>query len=187
MCAAAERRCAAPPRAGPFRPCRAFQRSGLRDGLDEATRSRPLLRFLMLVTAGSAEGSWFPLRSPVKGKSNAGWRRSAACLVRFPHRPVPVATPGASEWVSCVSSPATNRSGRTLKKGAGNLANWPAAFQISLTLRKSTAGAEAWILFRRKSWILVRTLVKGDRCVCIMQRECQSRRVLTFRCCTKHQ
>ena len=32
----------------------------------------PLLRFLMLVTAGSAEGSWFPLRSPVKGKSNAG-------------------------------------------------------------------------------------------------------------------
>jgi len=38
-----------------------------------------------------------------------------------PHRPVPVATPGASEWVSCVSSPATNRSGRTLEKGAGNL------------------------------------------------------------------
>jgi hypothetical protein len=43
----------------------------------------PLLRFLMLVTAGSAEGSWFPLRLPVKGKSNAGWRRSAACLARF--------------------------------------------------------------------------------------------------------
>jgi hypothetical protein len=32
----------------------------------------PLFRFLMLVTAGSAEGSWLPLRSPVKGKSNAG-------------------------------------------------------------------------------------------------------------------
>ena len=46
-----------------------------------------------------------------------------------------VATPGASERVSCVSSPATNRSGRTLVKGAGNLANLPAAFQISLTTR----------------------------------------------------
>jgi len=32
----------------------------------------PLLRFLMLVTAGSAEGRSFPLRSPVKDKSNAG-------------------------------------------------------------------------------------------------------------------
>jgi len=42
------------------------------------------------------------------------------------HQPALVATPGASEWVSCVSSPATNRSGRTLEKGAGNLANWPA-------------------------------------------------------------
>jgi len=51
------------------------------------------------------------------------------------HRPALVATPGASEWVSCVSSPATNRSGRTLEKGAGNLANLPAAFQISLTIR----------------------------------------------------
>jgi hypothetical protein len=53
-----------------------------------------------------------------------------------------VATPGASEWVSCVSSPATNRPGRTLEKGAGNLANSPAAFQISLTIRKPTADAE---------------------------------------------
>jgi hypothetical protein len=44
-------------------------------------------------------------------------------------------TPGASEWVSSVSSPATNRSGRTLEKGAVTLANWPAAFQISLTAR----------------------------------------------------
>ena len=43
----------------------------------------PLFRFLMLVTAGSVEGRWFPLRSPVKGRSKAGWRRSAACLVRF--------------------------------------------------------------------------------------------------------
>jgi hypothetical protein len=32
----------------------------------------PLLRFLILVTAASAEGRWFPLRSPVKGKSNVG-------------------------------------------------------------------------------------------------------------------
>ena len=53
-----------------------------------------------------------------------------------------VATPGASEWVSCVSSSATNRPGRTLEKGAGNLANSPAAFQISLTIRKPTADAE---------------------------------------------
>jgi len=51
-----------------------------------------------------------------------------------PHRPALVATPGASEWVSCVSSPATNRSGRTPEKGVGNLANSPAAFQISLTI-----------------------------------------------------
>ena len=52
-----------------------------------------------------------------------------------PHRPAPVATPGASEWVSCVSSPATNKSGKTPEKGAGNLANSPAAFQVSLTIR----------------------------------------------------
>jgi hypothetical protein len=58
------------------------------------------------------------------------------------HQPALAATPGASEWVSCVSSPATNRSGRTLEKGAGNLANSPAAFQISLTIRKPTADAE---------------------------------------------
>ena len=32
----------------------------------------PLVRFLMLATAGSAEGRSFPLRSPVKDKSNAG-------------------------------------------------------------------------------------------------------------------
>jgi hypothetical protein len=47
-----------------------------------------------------------------------------------------VATPGASEWVSCVWSPATNKSGKTPEKGAGNLANSPAAFQISLTIRE---------------------------------------------------
>ena len=34
-----------------------------------------------------------------------------------------------------LSSPATNRSGRTLKKGAGNLANSRAALQISLMIR----------------------------------------------------
>ena len=39
------------------------------DGLDEATRSRPLLRFLMLVTAGSAEGSWFPLRRRLRARA----------------------------------------------------------------------------------------------------------------------
>ena len=55
--------------------------------------------------------------------------------VRGALRPAMVATPGASEWVSCVSSPATNRSGRTPGKGAGNLANLPAAFQISLTIQ----------------------------------------------------
>jgi hypothetical protein len=50
-----------------------------------------------------------------------------------------------------VSSPATNRSGRTLEKGAGNLANSPAAFQISLNTvsqrpvprYKSSLGARA--------------------------------------------
>jgi NhaP-type Na+/H+ and K+/H+ antiporter len=45
------------------------------------------------------------------------------------------ATPGASEWISRVSSPATNRSGRTLKKGAESLANSRAALQISLMIR----------------------------------------------------
>src|ERR1700757_2241480 len=60
-----------------------------------------------------------------------------------PHRPALVATPGASEWISCVSSPAINRSGRTLEKGAGNLANSRAALQISLTIRGTRpAGAE---------------------------------------------
>ena len=49
-----------------------------------------------------------------------------------PHRPDLAATPGAIERVSRVSSPATNRSGRTLKKGAGNLANSRAAFAILL-------------------------------------------------------
>src|SRR5580700_4085178 len=58
------------------------------------------------------------------------------------HRRALVATPGASEWVSCVSSLATNRSGRTLEKGAGNLANSRVAFQISLTMPRSTAGAK---------------------------------------------
>src|SRR5256885_13295473 len=72
-----------------------------------------------------------------------------------PHRPAQVATPGASEWVSCVSPLATNRSGRTLEKGAGNLANFPAAFQISLTMRRSMAGAKVWILLgvRAGSWL----------------------------------
>ena len=39
---------------------------------DEEHDYAPLLRFLMLVTAGSPEGRWFPLRLPVKGKSNTG-------------------------------------------------------------------------------------------------------------------
>src|ERR1700730_10943271 len=46
MCAAEERWCAAPRELDLLRPCRAFQRSGLRDGLDEATRSRPSASFL---------------------------------------------------------------------------------------------------------------------------------------------
>jgi adenine-specific DNA methylase len=47
--------------------------------IDEAIHHLPLLRFLMLAirllmlaTAGSAGSRWFPLRAPVKGKSNAG-------------------------------------------------------------------------------------------------------------------
>ena len=43
-----------------------------RDGLDEASDHAPLLRFLILVTAGSAAGRCFVLRFPAKGKSNAG-------------------------------------------------------------------------------------------------------------------
>jgi hypothetical protein len=43
-----------------------------RDGLDEAHDHAPLLRFLMLVTAGSAEGRCFVLRLPANGNSNAG-------------------------------------------------------------------------------------------------------------------
>src|SRR5580693_3048526 len=74
------------------------------------------------------------------------------------HRRALVATPGASEWVSCVSSLATNRSGRTLEKGAGNLANSRVAFQISVTMPRSTAGAKVRILLRRTSRILVRTV-----------------------------
>jgi hypothetical protein len=43
-----------------------------RDGLDEASDHAPLLRFLMLVTAGSADGRCFVLRLPANGNSNAG-------------------------------------------------------------------------------------------------------------------
>src|SRR5215469_7264112 len=48
-----------------------------------------------------------------------------------PHRLALVAIPGASEWVSRVSSLATNRPDSLLEKGAGNLASWPAASQLS--------------------------------------------------------
>src|SRR5215471_10627511 len=48
-----------------------------------------------------------------------------------PHRLALAARLGASEWVSRVSSLATNRPDSSLEKGAGNLASWPAASQIS--------------------------------------------------------
>ena len=50
-------------------------------------------------------------------------------------RPVLVAIPGANGSVSCASSQATNKPGRLLKKGAGNLANSPAGLQISLSIQ----------------------------------------------------
>src|SRR5438874_5082436 len=80
-----------------------------------------------------------------------------------PHRPALVATPGASEWVSCVSSPATNRSGRTLEKGAGNLANPPAAFQISLTIQLTNGRCRSINPPSAREPDLISTLVKGDR------------------------
>jgi len=69
MCAAEERWCAAPRELDLSALAGHSKDLGLRDGLDEGNKITPLcLRFLMLVTGGSAEGSWFPLRSPVKGK-----------------------------------------------------------------------------------------------------------------------
>src|SRR2546421_4089210 len=65
-----------------------------------------------------------------------------------PHRTMPVATPGASGRIWCVSSPATGRSGTTPEKGAGNLASslvaWPT---LPLQRIKSTGGEETMILF----------------------------------------
>jgi hypothetical protein len=49
---------------------------GRRHGIDmvsmRQTDHAPLLRFLMLVTAGFAESRCFVLQFPAKGKSNAG-------------------------------------------------------------------------------------------------------------------
>ena len=45
------------------------------------------------------------------------------------------AAPDAGELVSCGSSPAIDRSGMTLEKGAENRANSPVASQISFILR----------------------------------------------------
>jgi NhaP-type Na+/H+ and K+/H+ antiporter len=47
------------------------------------------------------------------------------------------ATPGASEWISRVSSPATNRSGRTLKAPVLVLAGGLAIFGLSQLLGTS--------------------------------------------------
>jgi hypothetical protein len=69
MCGAEGRRGAAPA-SWTFPPLQ-----GISKHLGFETRQpdyAPLLRFLMLVTAGSAERRSFPLRSPVKDKSNAG-------------------------------------------------------------------------------------------------------------------
>src|ERR1700738_4863388 len=86
-----------------------------------------------------------------------------------PHRPALVATPGASEWVSCVSSPVTNRSGRTLEKGAENLANSPAAFQVLLDDTVSQPPVPKYRSCFGARADLIRTLVKGDRCACIIR------------------
>ena len=50
--------------------------SGCRQGIEMVSVRQhdhaPLLRFLMLVTAGSPDGGCFVLRSPAKGNSNPG-------------------------------------------------------------------------------------------------------------------
>src|SRR3984893_2007960 len=113
-----------------------------------SARHRPLLSLLhnieaIVVIAGTTkdECSTCRARRRISPQVLAQNHPDPASRLRL-HQPALVATPGASEWVSCVSSPATNRPGRTLEKGAGNLANSPAGFQISLTRRKPTADAE---------------------------------------------
>jgi hypothetical protein len=68
-----------------------------------------------------------------RGEGQQGCAASAPQLLADDRRWLPHL--GASEWISRVSSPATNRSGKTLKKGAENLANSRAALQISLMIR----------------------------------------------------
>jgi hypothetical protein len=80
------------------------------------------------------------LRLPSTAVTKAGGSSSCSCRPRSASRlpalpPTPVATPDAGELVSCGSLPATDRSGTTLKKGAGNRANSPVALQISFILR----------------------------------------------------
>src|SRR6201994_4365413 len=61
-----------------------------------------------------------------------------------PHRPALVATPGASEWILRVSSPATNRWGRTLKANRcvmSRLTKMPGAAAFFSTVRPSDVGA----------------------------------------------
>ena len=88
-------------------------------------------RSVIRVAAGlwsSPQGSPLSARSgPVSMAQNPAALHPDPASRPRPHRPALVATPGASEWVSCVSSPATNKSGKTPEKGAGNLANSPAA------------------------------------------------------------
>src|ERR1700720_108212 len=108
MCAAEERWCAAPRELDLSALAGHSKDLGFETVSTRQQDHAPLLRFLMLVTAGSAEGSWFPLRSPVRGKSNAGWRRSAACLVRFL---LPFFAPGRTVPAQgCVSGRPSNRS-----------------------------------------------------------------------------
>jgi hypothetical protein len=80
-----------------------------------------------------------------------------------------------------------SRSGRTLGKGAGNLANSPAAFQISLTIRLVDGRCRTINPPSAQEPDLIRTLVKGDRCACITQPRGQSRRVSALQCRAAHQ
>jgi hypothetical protein len=59
-------------RAGPFRLWRALQHLGFQTVSTRQRNYAPLLRLLTLVITESAEGRCFPLRAPVRGKSNAG-------------------------------------------------------------------------------------------------------------------
>src|SRR4051794_5174748 len=67
----------------------------------------------------------------------------------------------ANGFRACRGRP-TNRSDRTLKKSAGNLANSPAAFQISLTIRQVNGRCRSIDPPSAPEPDLIRTVVKGD-------------------------